>query len=208
MNAQTPAPRQELIARFIATGVDEGTVSSIVESMTDAQVEETLASLSMKDAEAAATRKALDASPALATAVLPAQDWKTEEDRMDVAQRALRLLEAVAARHGLTTTALAEELARQSGTVADTIALHGDDPRLAQWGSTFYAFRYRLKDAVEVLTADDTARKAAEKRATEDAAWERQGLVRCDRCDGQGGHNSWPGWTCFKCDGQRTIPAK
>lgn len=29
--------------------------------------------------------------------------------------------------------------------------------------------------------------------------------VECDRCGGFGGHNQWPGFVCFKCDGIGSV---
>jgi hypothetical protein len=57
------------------------------------------------------------------------------------------------------------------------------------------------------LTPEEAARAAAldAKWASEDAAWAKQGLCRCDRCGGVGGHNSWPGFTCFKCNGAGAV---
>ena len=57
------------------------------------------------------------------------------------------------------------------------------------------------------LDPEEAARAAAldAKYAIEDAAWAKQGLRRCDRCGGAGGHNSWPGFTCFKCDGAGAV---
>lgn len=33
------------------------------------------------------------------------------------------------------------------------------------------------------------------------------GHVECGRCGGYGGHNQWPGFVCFKCDGIGHIPS-
>jgi hypothetical protein len=34
------------------------------------------------------------------------------------------------------------------------------------------------------------------------------GRVSCDRCGGFGGHNQWPGFVCFDCDGLGHVEAK
>lgn len=208
---ETPAAdaRAELVARLkmASTDAPEGMVEQIVASMDEAAVEKTLANLAAKDAQEAETREELAAHPAIAQAVLPPADWKTETDRLDVARQALDLLRIAADRKGLTVQALAEAIVTGQGTVAEGMAMHDiSDPRLPEWGSTFYAFRYRIKDAVDILTAEETARLEREERARQDAAWDARGLERCERCDGKGGRKEWPGFTCFTCEGHGTLP--
>jgi hypothetical protein len=44
------------------------------------------------------------------------------------------------------------------------------------------------------------------RRAAEDEQWAARGLTRCDRCGGVGGHQSWPGFTCYDCGGHGAVP--
>lgn len=153
-----------------------------------------------------ALRARLTASPLLRVTVCPGADWMTAWDRFDLAARALKLVEAAAEQSGLSVEEVAVGLCHEGGTIAEQIALHGDDPRDVQWGKSFYAMRFRLAEAVQYAKRDELARIERERRAAQDTAWARQGLVRCDRCGGAGGSKSWPGFTCYDCDGRCAVP--
>jgi len=57
------------------------------------------------------------------------------------------------------------------------------------------------------LTADEIARQEQRRAqfAAQDAAWESQGLCRCNRCGGAGGSTQWPGFTCYDCGGSGAV---
>jgi hypothetical protein len=54
------------------------------------------------------------------------------------------------------------------------------------------------------MTPGWEAREAERKAQAE--AWAAEGLVRCDHCGGAGGHDYWPGVTCFCCNGVGAVP--
>lgn len=194
--------REQLTKMFTERGMDEGMVKGILDDMTDIQVEETLANVNRNDAEREELRNRLRADQVLMRAVCPGQDWKTEADRFEVARRAVQIIDANAEKHECTTTELAQALVNDHGTIADTIALHGTDPRLDSFGTgNFYAFRFRVGDAVAVVKAPQLEAARLAERTRQDEAWAAKGLERCERCDGQGGRKEWPGFTCFECGG-------
>ncbi len=92
----------------------------------------------------------------------------------------------------------------QPGRVRDTLSCERD----AERESARQVHRLTHVPAPRELSEQEKARaaKLAAKRAAEDAAWAKQGLERCTRCGGAGGHNSWPGFTCFRCDGIGALP--
>ena len=202
---ETPNLREDLVQVFVETGVDEETARRILGTIPDEKVAETLASFRDAEAEKDALRARLAADPALLRAVCPAPSWRTPHERHDVARRALRLVEAVAEKHDVTVDALVSALIEGRGTVQDTIDTHGDDPRIVQWGSSFYAFRWRLKDAYEVAAKDRLAEERRRVVAAREARWATQGLVSCDRCGGEGGRKDWPGFDCFDCGGRGAV---
>jgi len=146
-------------------------------------------------------------------AVCPDADWKTAGDRYNVARRAVQIIEAWATEHNLTVDAIAETLVDRVMTIADGIAMHTNpgapdyDPRTDGFaeGQSFYAFKFRINDAVQILTSVEKRKAAEAKRIAEDAAWAAKGLERCGRCDGAGGRADWPSWQCFECDGRRFV---
>lgn len=179
---------------------------AILAALTDEQVAETLANLDADEADRAALRARLQAEPSLRAAVCPPTTWRTPWDRYDVARRAVKIVEKFSERHGITVDELADALVADGGTVADCIALHGDDPRRDGNTATghFYAFRCRLRDAVQGITYERTKDERAAQAAARDAALRSQGLQPCDRCGGAGGWEGWPGWTCYECGGTGT----
>ena len=74
--------------------------------------------------------------------------------------------------------------------------------------ASFYAFRWRLKDAVEVATQDRMKAERLRVIAEREARWARQGLVSCSRCGGEGGAAHWPGFDCFDCGGRGAVEPK
>lgn len=202
---ETAAPtREALVALIVASGTDEAVARTVVDSLADEYIAPSYESFAAAQAEKAAIRDRLAANPTLCCAVSPRTNWKTAEQRYDVARGALRILDNVAAKHELPADAIAQALIDGQGTIADTIDTHGGDPRTDGFagGASYYAFRYRLRDAIEVLTAVEREAERVRVEAARDEAWARQGLVRCDRCGGAGGSQSWPGFTCYDCDGR------
>lgn len=198
--------REQLIEKFTERGMDRSMTEGIVAELTDEQVEETLASLDRTDAEREELRNRLRSDRVLMQAVCPRDDWKDEDARFDVARRAVKIIDATAEKNDCTATELAQALIDGQGTIADTIATHGTDPRNDSFGTgNFYAFRWRIKDAVEVVKASEIEAARQAERSRQDAAWAAKGLERCDRCDGQGGRKEWPGFTCFKCGGTGAL---
>lgn len=55
----------------------------------------------------------------------------------------------------------------------------------------------------EEFVADRERREARRARQAEMAANDQ---AECSRCGGQGGSKSWPGFTCFRCDGSGVDP--
>lgn len=214
MTETATVTRDELTAAMVAAGHDEGIVATVVGSLPDDAIAATYEALQARATERAEIRARLCADAALRTAVCPAADWKDADSRYEVARRAILLVEAAAAtaskQFGQTVSAtqIAEALIAGEGTVADTIATHGDDPRVVMWGESFYAFRWRLRDAIEVVNSDAAREATRIREAARDAEWARQGLVRCDRCGGVGGASHWPGFTCFDCDGRGCVAPK
>jgi len=203
--------RDELVEIFVASGVERQYAETAADSIPADHRDAAAESFRSAQVEKDALRARLAADPILCRAVCPARTWKDATARYDTARGAVRLVEAAAAAASkeaggdVTVTAIAQALIDLGGTVQDTIDTHGDDPRLVMWGKSYYAFRFRLRDAIEEVNTD--VRREAERRriAEEDARWAQQGLVRCDRCGGAGGHNSWPGWVCYGCDGRRAV---
>jgi hypothetical protein len=212
MMTDTRSPREELAATFADRGLSADQVTAIVDGMTDEQVTDSLVMLAEVAAARDALRVRLAADPVLRRAICPATTWKDADARYDTAKRALRLVESAAelaskeTSEPVTATAIAEALIALGGTVQDTIDMHGDDPRVVMWGSSFYAFRYRLQDAIAEVNTE--VRREARRRQieAEDAAWAARGMTRCDRCGGAGGAAHWPGFTCYDCDGRRCVP--
>lgn len=203
-----PTTRDRVIALFVETGVEEDFVRRYVGDLDDAKVEEILASLLEAQEERREFRARLGREPYLMHAVCPSADWKDSDARYDVARRATRLVEKVAEDAKVSVEALCAALVAGRGTVQDTIDVHGDDPRTVQWGASFYAFRWRLKDAVEVAAKDRLKAERLAREAEQDRRWAAQGLVRCDRCFGQGGRKEWPGFDCYDCGGRGAVPPK
>ncbi len=201
----TETTREQIVRLFVEDGTDEATVLRVLESMDPEKDEALLASLIEAREEKDAFRARLGREPYLMHAVCPDGDWKDAGSRYDVARRATRLVESAAEQGKVTVEALCAALIAGHGTVQDTIDLHGDDPRTVQWGNSFYAFRWRLRDAIEVAAADRLKAEKAARDAAQDARWKAQGLVRCGRCFGAGGRKDWPGFSCFDCDGRGAV---
>lgn len=208
MTAMTEISPRETLTAMIAKDAGEEFAQDVVAKLDDEQVEATITSFRKADEEKDALRDRLRANAMLRKAVCPADDWKSAGDRYDVARRAVRLIERVAEQEDADVDAIAAALVADNGTIADCIALHGDDPRHVMWGSDFYAFRWRLADAVKVANADKIAAERKRQREAQDAKWAKRGLTRCERCDGQGGRKEWPGFDCFDCGGQGAVEAK
>lgn len=167
-------------------------------------------------AEKDALRARLKNDPALRQAICPNTDWQTPYRRFEAASTILRWIEQAVERaheqgkpgyEGVTVDTIAAQLIVDKSTAQDTIdMLTGNehhDPAVFGWGW----MTARIRDAVAAITQD--ARFAAHQKriAEEDARWAAFGQVRCDRCGGAGGHHGWPGYTCFKCGGERHVPA-
>ena len=152
----------------------------------------------------------------LRQAICPNTDWETPYRRFEAASTILRWMEQAVERaheqgkpgyEGVTVDTIAAQLIVDKSTAQDTIdMLTGNeyhDPAVFGWRW----MTARIRDAVAAITQDarDDARR--KRIADEDARWEAHGRVRCDRCGGAGGHHGWPGYTCFKCGGERHVPA-
>lgn len=201
MNASTIPSRDELVAVLTDNGISPDDAELVADAIPEEGRAQTIANYAVAREERKAVRARLCADPELMRAVCPKASWKDEDARYDTARRALQLVDAFAEHHNTDAHSLALALIQGEGTVADTIELHGDDPRIVQWGQSFYAFRWRLKDAVAVACSERLARERREREEARDAAWAARGLTRCDRCGGAGGAAHWPGWTCFDCNG-------
>lgn len=59
------------------------------------------------------------------------------------------------------------------------------------------------------MTAEGRARAAEHARVMAEryAVAEANGGTVCTRCGGVGGSESWPGWTCYDCDGRGWVAA-
>lgn len=187
-------------------GIDAETADRVLDGMTAETHEQMLATLRAVDVEKQQLRERIAATPIIGQALCPRRDWKTADDRYDCTKRALALTAAYAEKHGTTVEALCAALVDGHGTIADQIEMHGDDPRTTLWGTSFYAMRFRLADAVTVACADRLRAERETREAARDAAWTARGLVRCDRCGGAGGAKHWPGFTCYDCDGIGATP--
>jgi hypothetical protein len=202
--------REELIELAVQNGTDRDMAERMIDSLTVERRDALADTFREMLAERDELRARLVANETLRKAICPDTNWKTPADRFDVSRRALKVIEAWAERHGVTVDAIAETLVAQYGTVADGIRMHPDaDPRSDGFSGShpsFYWLAWRLKDAIEILKDDERKAEAARIRAEQDAAWAKQGLVRCERCDGQGGASHWPGFTCFDCDGRCAVP--
>ena len=49
-------------------------------------------------------------------------------------------------------------------------------------------------------TPEDVARREEDSARRE--SWEAEGKRECGRCGGNGGSHSWPGFTCYGCEGR------
>lgn len=205
--SNTAALTQQVRERTLASGFDAETAEALIANLTAEQMEQALQNWDAEDAERAELRDRLMADPLLRRAVCPTTSWADADARFEVARRALRIAEATAEKNGVELEALCEQLASDHGTVQDTIDLHGDDPRFDGTRRGFHAFRFRLRDALDVLLAEQRAEARRAEMARQEARWEAQGLVRCDRCGGAGGHDGWPGFTCFDCGGLGALTA-
>lgn len=214
MQVQQSTQREELVETLVAKGegtLDREVAKNIVDGFTDEQVVEAAESFRKADVAKAELRDRLRSTPVLCQAVCPAKTWKTDRDRYDVATGAIRLLDATAEKHGVTPEALAQGLVETGGTIQDTIDTHGTDPRIDGFlggPRGYYAFRYRLGDAIQHVKADEIAAEAKRREAAREAAWAARGEERCDRCGGAGGANHWPGFTCYDCGGRGSVPAR
>ncbi len=69
--------------------------------------------------------------------------------------------------------------------------------------------KFRARKAAEAADPETIRRNAerAELRATQDARWAAEGMVRCDRCGGAGGSSAWAGTghNCYKCGGHGAV---
>lgn len=167
-------------------------------------------------AEKDALRARLKNDPTLREAICPNTDWQTPFRRFEAASTILRYIEAAVERvheegkpgyEGVTVDTIAAQLIVDKSTAQDTIEFRSGsdvhDPAIVGWSE----MRYRIRDAVAAVTQDARNDARRKRAAEEDARWEAAGRVRCDRCGGAGGHHGWPGYTCFKCGGERHVPA-
>lgn len=179
--------------------------------LTDEQCQQVLDGFAEAEADKAALRARLAASPLLRQVACPATSWNTPDARYDVTKTAVAILENTATHNGVTLDELVAAVAANGDGIQHRIELHGTDPRFDGFvgsGSGFYAFRCALKDALRDLKAEETKAAHLAAEAKREAKWAAQGLERCDRCGGAGGHNQWPGFTCFDCGGIGALPAK
>lgn len=190
-----------------AIGVDadtEETARMALEELTTDQLTETLANVEAQANDQADLRARLMDDLDLRVVVCPHTTWGTPLDRFTVAQGALRILEGQAKANDLTTAELVAAITANGDSVRQTIEAYGDPRYDGVHGSKtgFYAWRCRVKEGVATATVETRKAAAERKRVEEDARWERMGLTRCERCGGAGGHDGWPGFTCYDCGGQ------
>lgn len=214
MTKTTTTAKDRLIAAMSAMGIDmtADTMIAAIANLTDAQAQESLDSMAKADAAKADLRDRLMADQTLRVAVCPANTYMTADDRYSIAVRAIRILEAYAAKYaakGVTVDNLAATLVAHDMTIQHTIDMHGTDPRMDSYSINsggFYAFNCRVRDARDIITADADRAAHIAREAKRDAAWKRAGMHRCQRCGGAGGHKMWPGFTCFECGGHGATP--
>lgn len=206
--------RETARALLIETGATSEQASNSVAMFDAEKLDFLIEALRTAVDERTALRERLMANPNLRRIACPANTWKEASDRFAVASRAVEILDKAAERHEITLDALLHHMIEQGNEIQETIEFlvrQGDaregDPRFDDWGTgSFRTWRYRVGEAVELATAERTRKATAERMAREDEAWAAQGRERCDRCGGLGGSHSWPGFTCFKCEGYRSVP--
>jgi hypothetical protein len=214
MTTTAPTAKDLVTAQMREAGIDmdADTMRDAMAKMTEAQCQEILDNTAKAEAEKVELRARLMADATLRQAVCPATTYMTADDRFAIAKRGIAILEATAAKHaarGVTVDNLAAVMVAEHMTVQDQIDMHGTDPR---WDGTvgsnnsFYAFRYRVRDAMAIITADADKAAHAAHEAQRDAAWAAKGEHRCERCGGQGGSKAWPGFTCYDCGGRGSMP--
>lgn len=201
MTATITATRVEhciALMREMSPEMDVAFITSFLEGKTDAEVEAMIDAAQSSIDEKIALRARVMGDAALRSVICPASDWKDADARYSVTRGCLRLVEAYAARNEVTVEALVEALVATEGGIARSIETHQEDPRL----NSFYAYKWRIQDALAHLKAD-------EKRAAwnaEVARQEARGHKVCTRCGGAGGSHAWPGFTCFECEGRKFLP--
>jgi hypothetical protein len=132
-------------------------------------------------AAAAARLDALEARQAARAAMLALQPPAPTP-----AERIERAAARIAERHDLD----AAELIERAGGLESLLELY----RL----HTLEGVRWALGDARQALTGP----QARAKRLAQLEGRLAPGEAVCDRCDGHGGHRSWPGFTCYGCNGR------
>jgi hypothetical protein len=202
--AQTEETDQEIaIAMLIAAKFPEDQAREIISALPVEQLAETIANLREHSAERDAFRSRLMADVALRMAVAPHTSYKTAEARYQISLGAVRIVEGVAKANKVDVDDLIQALSDEGFSIRDSIERLDQDPRFDGYigGSGFYEWKCRVNDAVKRCTA-------SRERAKFDA-WkmsvEAKGMQVCDRCGGAGGHDGWPGFTCYKCGGERAI---
>lgn len=199
---------EDLIELAVESGITRDIAAKMIPNFSDEERAQMASSIREMLVERTSLRARLAADETLRRAICPPADWKTPADRFDVARRALKIIEAWAEKHGVTVAAIAETMVAEYGTIAEGMRDGTIDPRNDGFDPTpsFYWLRWRLTDAIQILKSDEIRAERQRKIAEQDAAWALRGLVRCDRCFGEGGRKDWPGFTCFDCDGRGSLP--
>jgi hypothetical protein len=191
--------RQELIEYLASRGVDDA--ESFVKSLSDEDCAIAMGGFRQDEAEKAALRSRLMSDPILRQVICPDASFASADVRYEISKTALAILERTAEAHSLTVESLVAAFHENGDSMARTIEMFGD-PRFDRCDKqTYYAFRCRVRDAVQTAQAEEA--KAARERARQEryAKIEAMGLEVCARCDGHGGFSYWPDFTCYGCGG-------
>ena len=106
--------------------------------------------------------------------------------------KSAEILARAAERHDLTVAAILDKL--DWNDLYDYAEAIRDYPH--------EVLRYQLPDAVR---AAKHARDAQAVQEAREARAARHAGCVCERCGGEGGHTSWPGFVCFDCDGRGWV---
>jgi hypothetical protein len=191
--------RKELQGHMEIIIEDSDWVVGMISKLSDDDVAAALQSYNDDETAKVALRSRLMDDSALRNVVCPPTTWKTPADRHEVSKHALSILENFAETAGVTVEAMIAGFAAEKHSMTRSIEMFGD-PRSNE-GWPWYEWKCRCNDAVKVATAS----RKRDARLAWEASVVAAGREVCDRCGGAGGHSGWPGFTCYKCDGHRTV---